>query len=405
MRLKEFGRIGHWPTLLMAFLYFDISFMVWVLLGVLGSYIAADFGLSAAEKGLMVALPILGGALVRIPMGIMVDRLGPKKTGLMGQVLVMVPLVWAWQWGGTMPQVMALGLLLGVAGGSFAVALPLASRWYPPQRQGLAMGIAGAGNSGTVLTALLAPRLADAFGWHAVFGMALIPAVVVLALFAIFAKESPAQPAPRPVRDYLRLMGQRDTLWFSIFYCFTFGGFVGLASYLGIFFHDQYRLPKVTAGNLTALCVFAGSFLRPLGGYLADRFGGIRVLTFLLGTASMVLVAVASIPSLVFATVLLFATMGILGLGNGSVFQLVPQRFGKEIGVATGVIGAAGGVGGFLLPSGLGILKDATGTYGAGFLALSGAGLACLGLLTVLSGRWKRSMAVREAPLVEASAE
>ena len=199
MRIKDFARSGHWPTLLMSFLYFDISFMVWVLLGVLGVYVSKEFGLSPAQKGLMAALPILGGSLARFPMGLLVDRLGPKKTGILGQLIVMIPLVWAWQSGTSFPQVMALGLLLGVAGGSFAVALPLASRWYPSQHQGLAMGIAGAGNSGTVLAALLAPRLAEALGWHAVFGLALIPVSVVLVGFTLFAKESPSQPAPKPV--------------------------------------------------------------------------------------------------------------------------------------------------------------------------------------------------------------
>src|SRR5205814_647826 len=157
---------------------------------------------------------------------------------------------------------------------------------------------------------------------------------------------------------YLDLLRHRDTLWFCLFYCFTFGGFVGLASFLVIFFHDQYAVAKVTAGNLTALCVFAGSFLRPLGGYLSDRFGGARVLAALFAGAAVSLVAVSFMPPVGIVTPLLFVTMGLMGLGNGSVFQLVPQRFRKDIGVATGVVGAAGGLGGFLLPSLLGALKD-----------------------------------------------
>ncbi len=388
MRLKDFARSGHPATLLMSFLYFDVSFMVWVLLGVLGATIAGPFGLTASQKGLMVAIPILGGTLVRIPMGILADRIGPKRTGILGQLIVMLPLLWGWQWGGSLSQVMTLGLLLGVAGGSFAVALPLASRWYPPKHQGLAMGIAGAGNSGTVLAALFAPRLAESFGWHGVFGLALIPVAIVLVLFTLFAKESPDQPKPKPIRAYFDLLRHRDTLWFCLFYCFTFGGFVGLASFLVIFFHDQYAVSKVTAGNLTALCVFAGSFLRPLGGYLSDRFGGARVLTALFAGAALSLVAVSFMPPVGIVTPLLFLTMGILGLGNGSVFQLVPQRFRKEIGVATGVVGAAGGLGGFLLPSLLGVLKDAAGTYGAGFLCLALAGVANLVLLRVVRAKW-----------------
>src|SRR5437773_1234155 len=197
MNLKGFLKSGHPPTLALSFLYFDISFMVWVLIGVLSVHIAGDFGLNASQKGLLVALPILGGSLARLPMGLLVDRIGAKKTGIVGQILVMIPLLWAWLAGNSLSQMMSLGVLLGVAGGSFAVALPLASRWYPPQHQGLAMGIAGAGNSGTVLTALFAPRLAEHVGWHGVFGLALIPVAVTLALFVLFARESPSQPAPK----------------------------------------------------------------------------------------------------------------------------------------------------------------------------------------------------------------
>ncbi len=407
MHIKSFLKSGHPPTLLMSFLYFDISFMVWVLMGVLGVYIAGDLGLSAAQKGLMVAVPILGGALVRIPMGILCDRIGPKRTGMIGQVLVLLPLVGAWLFPGSLSGVLALGLLLGVAGGSFAVALPLASRWYPPQHQGLAMGIAGAGNSGTVLAAFFAPRLAEAYGWHTVFGLALVPVLATLALFAAFAKDSPSQPPPKPLRAYLALCRERDTLWFCVLYSFTFGGFVGLASFLVIFFHEQYGLTRVNAGNFTALCVVAGSCLRPVGGYLADRFGGIRMLTALVAAASAGLAAVATLPPLAAATVLLFGVMACLGMGNGSVFQLVPQRFRSEIGVATGVVGAAGGVGGFLLPSMLGILKGQTGSYGIGLFIFAIAGCLCLALLRTVQAGWRTSWLIgNEVPVcAEASAE
>ena len=391
MRLKDFAKSGHPPTLFSAFLYFDISFMVWVLIGVLGVHIASHFGLTASQQGLLVAIPILGGSLVRMPLGILVDRIGPKRTGILGQLLVMIPLVWAWLFGRSLHELMALGLLLGIAGGSFAVALPLASRWYPPQHQGLAMGIAGAGNSGTVLAALWAPRLAERVGWHGVFGLALIPVVMTLLLYSLLAKESPSQPAPKPLRDYLGLCGERDAWWFCLFYSFTFGGFVGLASFLVIFFHDQYGLAKVMAGNLTALCVFAGSFLRPVGGYLADRFGGTRMLTALFACASVGLMVVGTLPPLWLVTMGLFVLMALLGMGNGSVFQLVPQRFRQEIGVATGVVGAAGGLGGFLLPLFLGLLKDLTGSYGMGFLCFGLAGVLCLGLLHVVQQGWRLS--------------
>src|SRR5262249_52351436 len=140
------------------------------------------------------------------------------------------------------PKLLVVGLLLGVAGASFAVAVPLAGRWYPPRYQGLAMGIAGAGNSGTALATFFGPRLAEDWGWQAVFGLALAPTLLTALVFALCAKDSPNQPAPRPLAEYGRALGRRDTWWFCLFYGVTFGGFVGLASFLNIFFHDQYRL-------------------------------------------------------------------------------------------------------------------------------------------------------------------
>ena len=245
-----------------------------------------------------------------------------------------------------------VGLLLGVAGASFAASLPLASRWYPPRYQGLVMGIAGAGNSGTALATFFGPRLALAWGWHAVFGLALVPLLATLALFLVFAKDSPDQPPPRSLSDYAAVLKLADTWWFCFFYAITFGGFVGLASFLNVFFLSQYGLSKVEAGNFATLCVIAGSVLRPLGGYLADRYGGVRVLTGLYLVVGATTLGMAALPpSLSAGTALLFAVMVALGMGNGCVFQLVPQRFPREIGVVTGIVGAAGGLGGFVLPN------------------------------------------------------
>jgi NNP family nitrate/nitrite transporter-like MFS transporter len=388
--LRDFARSGHLPTLGLAFLYFDVSFMIWVLLGVLGVHVAHDLGLGAADTGLLVALPILGGSLARIPMGLLVDRIGPKRTGLGAMAVTALPLVWAWRAGTSLGELHALGLLLGVAGGSFAVALPLASRWYPPRHQGLAMGVAGAGNSGTVLAALFAPRLADRVGWHAVFGLALIPLVVVALAFAALARESPEQPPPQRLGSYLRLGREIDTWWFCLFYMFTFGGFVGLASFLVVFFHDHYGLSRVSAGSFAALCVLSGSLLRPIGGYLADRFGGVRMLSTLLGLAALGLCAVGLLPRLGIVTALLFGVMALLGMSNGSVFQLVPQRFRRQVGVATGVVGAAGGVGGFLLPNVLGQARELSGSYAAGFFCIGAGGLGCLAVLRAVVPSWRR---------------
>lgn len=238
MTLREFKESGHWPTLLCSFLYFDTSFMVWTMPGALGVFIAQEFHLTPAQKGLIVAIPLLGGSILRIVMGVATDHFGPRKVGLAGLAMTLVPLLWGWLHCESITDLAGIGLMLGVAGASFAVALPLASRWYPPQFQGVALGIAGAGNSGTVFAALVAPRLAEHFGWRAVFGLALIPVSLVLLIFWRFALESPERPPARHLRNYLSLLREADVWWFNSFYMVTFGGFVGLASFLPMFFFD-----------------------------------------------------------------------------------------------------------------------------------------------------------------------
>ncbi len=379
--LRDFLKAGHWPTLAAAFLYFGVSCMVWLLVGMLGLSIASDLKLSSSGLGLMVAVPILGGALVRIPLGLLVDRVGPRRTAIVCQLLVAIPLTWGWLGGTSVPQLVGIGLLLGIAGGAFAVALPLASRWYPAKFQGLALGIVGAAYVGTGLAAALAPRLAERVGWHRVFGLALLPVAAALALFVLLARESPAPRTPKPLRAYLDILKHPQMLRYGLLYGFTFGGFVGLASVLLILFHDQYALSRVTSGTLAAACVFAGSFMRPVGGFLADRLGGYRILAALCVGASFALAGVALQPPLAVGVALLFTVMACLGAGNGAVFQLVPQSFPKDIGVATGVIGAAGGAAGFLLPILLGVLKQGTGSTSAGFFCLSLAGAYVLALL------------------------
>lgn len=395
MNFSALRRTGHWPTLLAAFCYFDVSFCVWYLLGPLANFIADDLALSATQKGFLVATPLLGGSLFRIVMGALTDHLGPRRTGLLGIGLTFVPLALGWLFAGTLPSLFVIALLLGIPGASFAVALPLASRWYPPQHQGLVMGIAGAGNSGTVLASLFLPRLAAAWGWHAAIGAMMLPMAAAGTVFFLCARDSPTQPPPKRLRDYLAILRQVDTLWFCVFYGLTFGGFVGLASFLGVFFHDQYGLSKVASGDLTALCVFAGSFMRPVGGGLADRFGGARLLAGLYGAVAVLLAGLATLPPVSVATPLFVLALALLGAGNGAVFQLVPLRFQRDIGVVTGLVGAAGGVGGFFLPSALGVLRDATGTYGSGLFALAGGCVWGMSLVVAVSGAWRLTWAQR----------
>jgi MFS transporter, NNP family, nitrate/nitrite transporter len=386
-----FWKAGHRPTLFAAFFYFDISFMVWVLLGPLGVAIASDLGLTPAQKGLMVAFPVLAGALLRIVNGMLVDRLRPKLTGLIGQLVVIAGLAAAWLIGiNSFGQILILGLVLGVAGSAFAVALPLASRWYPPQYQGTALGIAGAGNSGTAFAALLAPSLAIAFGWRNVIGLAILPLLVALVVYLVFARDSPNNPPAKPLQAYFAPLANSDAWWFMFFYAVSFGGFAGLASSLTIYFNDEYQLSPVMAGYFTAGCVFAGSLVRPLGGALADRFGGIRSLSIMYCVAAMALAVVATnLPTAVSALCVFVVAMLALGMANGAVFQLVPQRFRDEIGVMTGLVGMAGGVGGFYLASSLGIAKQFAGSYASGFFIFAGLAMLALVGLSSVKRRWR----------------
>jgi NNP family nitrate/nitrite transporter-like MFS transporter len=388
---RGFLKAGHLPTLFAAFLYFDLSFMVWVLLGPLGVQISKDLGLTPAEKGLMVATPVLAGAILRIVNGLFVDHVGPKVTGAVAQILVIAGLLAAWLFGvHSFAQTLLVGIVLGLAGASFAIALPLASRWYPPEHQGTALGIAGAGNSGTVLAALFAPVLGLIFGWQNVFGLAAIPLIATLAIYLVLAKDSPSRPAPKSLPDYLKVLKIGDAWWFMFFYSVTFGGFVGLASSLSIYFNDQYGLSAVTAGYFTAACVFAGSLVRPVGGAVADRIGGIRSLStmYMVACAAFAIVSFG-LPQAWMALGVFVVGMLALGMGNGAVFQLVPQRFRHEIGVMTGIVGMTGGLGGFYLASSLGYSKQYTGNYQIGFLVFAAlAALALVGLSGVKK-RWR----------------
>lgn len=388
MNKNTFLRSGHTPTLISALLYFDVSFMVWVILGPLAPFLRQQFGMSATAQGLLVAVPLLGGSAFRPVLGVLADRIGGRRAGLLGLLLTIATLLVGWTLASAPWHLFALGFLLGIAGASFAVALPLASRWYPADYQGLAMGIVGAGNSGSLMATLFAPRLAERLGWAPTLGLALIPVLCVTLVFALFAKESPVKTKPLAWKDYAALLREPDTWWFSLLYSLTFGGFVGFTSFLTTFFHEQYGVSRISAGDFTTLVVVSGSAMRPLGGWVSDRIGGYRLLLLLLGVVAICLGLTATLPPLAMAVPLLFVAVGCLGLGNGAVFQLVPQRFAGRMGIITGVVGAAGGLGGFFLPSLLGTAKDATGTYGVGLMIVAVAFLAGVAVLLECGVRW-----------------
>jgi NNP family nitrate/nitrite transporter-like MFS transporter len=415
MNFKEFKQAGHWPTLLSAFLYFDVSFMVWVMLGPLSLYITKELGLPVEEKFTIVAIPILCGSILRVPLGMLADSIGPKLTGMLAQVIVMLGMAYVFIFGlHSKLELEALGLILGLAGASFAVALPQASRWYPPKFQGVVMGIAGAGNMGVVLDSMIVPTLAEKFGWQSVFGFLLIPLLIVLVIYAILVKDSPEKRAPVTWSNYGTLLKDADSWWFMFFYSITFGGFVGLGNALALYFTNWYHVSGVAAGMMVAMVVFAGSMFRPVGGYMADRIGGIRSLQILFVVVALAYASIAFMPegpapeasqvaaakvsgwglwemppiAWLSTAIFFFGTMA-LGMGNGAVFQLVPLRFRSEIGVMTGLIGAAGGVGGFFLAKTLGASWGAYHSFGPGFSLF--AALPMLGLfgLLLVKRRWR----------------
>ena len=390
MKFSDLKTSGHWPTLFTAFLSFDVSFMVWTMLGALGALIAPALGLNAQQKFLMVSTPILSGAILRIALSLLVDRIGTKNTGIIAQIVVMIGLFVAWKAGiHNLQQALALGIVLGLAGASFAVALPQSGRWYPPHMQGVVLGLAGAGNVGVVIDHLLAPRIAAAWGWQSVFGAALVPLVLAFVLYVIFSKEPPGEFKKKKLSDYVTLLGQRDAHWFCFFYTISFGGFVGLATAFAIYFKDEFGLKPVQAGEFAAFCTLVGALGRPMGGALADRLGGIKALGVFYSIAAVAMVVAALFHNLWICGGAFFVASGAFGMCNGSVFQLLPQRFAKDISVMTGLVGCGGGLGGFLLGMMFGSSKEYTGSYVTGILLFAGLCVIALIGLKLVKTRWR----------------
>ncbi|HEX2860235.1 MAG TPA: MFS transporter [Lacunisphaera sp.] len=390
MKWRALRDNGHWPTLATSFLYFDVSFMVWTLLGALGAMIAPDLGLSADQKFLMVSTPILAGAFLRIALSLLVDRIGTKTTGILAQLVVMASLAVAWKFGiSSLTEALWLGVALGLAGASFAVALPQSGRWYPPHMQGVVLGLAGAGNIGVVIDHLAAPRIAAVWGWQAVFGAALIPLALAFVLYVIFSKEPPGEFKRKKLSDYARLLGEKDAHWFCFFYTISFGGFVGLATAFAIYFSDQFHLKPVQAGEMAAFCTLVGALGRPFGGALADKLGGIRALSVFYSVAAAAMVTAALFDNLWMCGGAFFIASGAFGMCNGSVFQLLPQRFARDISLMTGLVGCGGGIGGFLLGRLFGLSKEYTGNYTSGIVFFAGLALVALAGLVLVKKRWR----------------
>jgi NNP family nitrate/nitrite transporter-like MFS transporter len=397
---------GHPPTLLAAFLYFDFSFAVWVLNGAMGPFISEQFHLTQGQIGLMVSVPTLAGALMRFPLGVLSQYIGRKSAAIVEMSAIVLALLYGFLFVKSFNDVLAMGVLLGIAGASFGVALSLGSGWFPKQYKGLAMGIAGAGNSGTALAALLAPRLAMHFGWQNVYGFAAVMMLLPLIVMIVLAKEPP-DTEHQSLAQHLKCLWELDGWVFNMIYIITFGGFLGLATFLPSFYYSQFHVTKVQAGSLTVLATLTGSLTRVLGGWLADKIGGLWTLDIVFVIAVVGIVGLMQTPPLLATTLLFMLCFAALGAGNGATFQLVPLRWPATTAVAGGMIGEIGALGGSILPNLLGQSKQHTGSYATGFLIYAGIAIFVFLVMQTFSRMWtkkwvaKGGRAILEIPIRE----
>jgi NNP family nitrate/nitrite transporter-like MFS transporter len=375
--------------LALASLAFTICFYAWSLLGPLGPDLQEALDLSDFETSAMVAVPVLLGSLMRIPLGWLTDRHGGRKVFTALMAYTPLPLVALAIWHDSLAAILGFGFLLGFAGASFAVGVPFVNGWYPPERRGFALGIYGMGMGGTVLAGLTAPRIVDEWGLSAPFWLAAVLVVAMCAVFAATAHDARAGAAPGPragIFASLSVFRTSGRAWaLTLFYFLAFGGFVAMFLYLPKLLTEVHDLTKSDAGARAAGFALLAVIGRPLGGWLADRVGAVRVLLVsFVGVGLLALVLAATYTAMAPLTIACLTIAVALGLGMGAVFKLVADWFPDRVGSVTGVVGAAGGLGGFFPPLVMGVVKMATGGYALGFVLMAFVALACLVVLRAL---------------------
>ena len=403
---RTFLKSGHAPTLFASFLYFTYCCGVWVTNGAMAPFIKESLHLSPAQIGVMLSVPIFAGAVMRFPLGILAQYIGRKNATLVEMGGIAMALAFGYFYVESFSQLLAMGLMLGIAGASFGVALSLGSGSFPARYKGLAMGLVGAGNVGTSLSALLAPLLAQAYGWKTVYGIAALGLLLPVLVMVVFGREPDDVDKHARLKDHIACLFEKDGWGFSIIYAITFGGFIGLTTFLPSYYYDQFGVTKVQAGQLTMLAAFMGAALRVFGGWISDHWGGINTLTTVLVVIAVTLVLCGlSGGSLVATTLLLMTCFAALGAGNGALFQLVPLRWPLTTAVAGSMIGEIGALGGGLVPNVMGLSKQYTGTYLWGFMLFSVLALGALTMMRSMQIRWTRTWAekggrARTAPAV-----
>jgi NNP family nitrate/nitrite transporter-like MFS transporter len=375
-------------NLVLATLAFAVAFTAWSLVSPIAKQIQHSLRLDDFQKSLLIAMPVILGSLLRIPMGIITDRFGGRRVFTALLALTLIPVAFLGIADSFWTYVLG-GLILGIAGASFAVGVPLVSRWFTPDKQGFAIGVFGAGNIGTAIALFSMPALVNALGnRQSAFWSYMVPVALMAVIFWLFARDAPGLVQPKSLGDSLSVLGAEKMAWvLSLFYFLTFGGFVAIANYLPTLLQEWFGMTPTEAGLRAAGFTVVATLARPLGGWLSDKLGGNTILTwvFTLGpVGALGLAWLASNPTIVFATVFFLVTALGLGLGNGAVFKLVAQYFPKNTGLVTGVAGCAGGLGGFFPPLVLGLVKGATGSYILGFVLLAVIAAICLIILLSL---------------------
>ena len=384
---KAVMKSGHPPTLLAAFLYFDFCFAIWVLNGAMAPFLSESFHLTPSQTGFMISLPILAGALMRFPLGVISQYIGRKNAALVEMSVIMIAMAFGYFFVDSFDRALAMGVLLGIAGASFGVALSLGSGWFPPEHKGLAMGIAGAGNSGTAIATLVAPVVAKYYGYHVAYAGAGFCMLIPFTVMMIFAKEPPDNEH-QSILEHIRCLWSGDGWMFNLVYIITFGGFIGLATFMPTFFYNSFAMTKVQAGIYATIATFMGSATRVLGGYLADKLGGIVTLSVVFLGAIAMFLSLTTTPSLTVTVILLMACFACLGAGNGALFQLVPLRWPLSTAVVGSMIGEIGALGGSILPNVMGLSKQHTGSFATGFVIYACLAGAVLAILLLVQRYW-----------------
>ena len=360
----------NWRALTLATISFAVSFAAWGLVGGLAPVFADLYQLSASQTALLVAVPVLLGSLARLPMGMLTDRFGGRA---MFTALLLVSAVAAWvvSLTSSYTSLVASAFFIGLAGSSFSIGAAFVSRWTPAAIQGTALGVFGLGLLGQSLAVFGGAVAAGAFGWAAVFQGVAIGLAVWAVIFFALARNAPNAARPAGVGAMFRVLRSEPIAWWlGAFYFLTFGGFVAFSIYLPTLLRSQFGLTPGDAGFRAAGFVVLATLTRPIGGWLADRIGGAQVLSWVFGGVAIFSLLLAW-PSMIPFTVGALACAALLGLGNGAVFKLVPERFPRDTGTVTGLVGALGGLGGFFPPLLLGTFRDNFGVTWPGFLLLS----------------------------------